>query len=680
MKRVAPHPVSSRWLTTRPIAVQIITILALLATAISLPGRAQGLQSLGWPLLFCGVHLLLVILVPARRLPRWLQLLFLLIQVVLAGGVQLFAPTSLLTYVYLAIVLQAILLLPLWLWIPCALLVYTLWSGLLLIATTSLLAWLQNNLVVAFPATCAIIAAIVYARQQRRDEQVQQMLQQVQQRYDQLALGLRELQQRATMEERQRLAWIITSEVQQALGRTEQSLNLALTAAQSNLQRWQGSVAQTRVAAAQAVDRLRSAITILRRGDLPVPIGRTLLPHTYDEDVVAARVSVVLTWVLPSTFVILALVLTLTQQTFTLNLLVPLLLSLLLLLLLYVVTQFTRHSLLLQAGLVGQTALVLTTSLFAQTLALLLGLLLVLWQTLMRLPLRQAIVYLVLLSTLTIALMSWKSPEALSLESLLLGLVAATVVGSPLLLARRQLDRRKQAELRLALLSSEIEEQTSEMKTLAVATERTRLAREVHDDLGSRLMLISLQLQLAEELAAEDVGAALEQLEHSREQLHGAWRGLLSVIDAELPLGEEQLVDRLHSLVTPLGVQTRLVLDGDLESLTTSLAMVVYRTVQEGLTNVYRHACPRLVTVHVILICGYVTVTVTNDSTADAPLTHPSGQSGGFGLLGLRERAEALGGTLEAGPTAEQGWRLRVVLPVDTCSHQLDERAGGVED
>jgi signal transduction histidine kinase len=85
------------------------------------------------------------------------------------------------------------------------------------------------------------------------------------------------------------------------------------------------------------------------------------------------------------------------------------------------------------------------------------------------------------------------------------------------------------------------------------------------------------------------------------------------------------------------------------------------------------------VTVHVILICGYVTVTITNDSATTVLPTHRGGQSGGFGLLGLRERAEALGGELEAGPTAEQGWRLRVVLPADTCSHQLDERAGGVE-
>ena len=164
MKRVAPHQVSSHWLTTRPIAVQIITILALLATVISLPGLHRAPQLLGWPLLFCGIHLLLVILVPARPLPRWIQLLFLLSQVGLAGGVQLFTPTSVLAYVYLAIVLQAIVLLPLWLWIPLALLVYTLWSGLLLIATTILLTWLQNNLAVAFPRSSMHDSSAVMSR------------------------------------------------------------------------------------------------------------------------------------------------------------------------------------------------------------------------------------------------------------------------------------------------------------------------------------------------------------------------------------------------------------------------------------------------------------------------------------------------------------------------------------
>jgi signal transduction histidine kinase len=545
MNRVAPQPESPRGLTTYLLAVQSVAVLALLATAVSVlqldlsSGALWLLAGLG------GLNLLAVTLVPARSMPRWAQLLYLLSQCLLAGIVQVFAPASPLAYVYLAIVLQAIVLLPLWLWVPFAVLTYAVWGGLLLIATANLPAWIQDNLALAFPATCAIIAAIVYARQQRRGEQVQQRLLQMQQHYDQLASGLRDLQQRVMLEERQRLAQTIISEVQLVLGRTEQSVSAALASAQSNLSRLQGTVAQTRVAAALAVERLRGTITTLRRGELPAPPQLSLLPRASDEDVLATRLSLVLTWVLPSVFIVLALVLTLIQPGFELPKLALVLGCSALLLLAYVATQYTHHMLLLQAGLVGQAALVLTMALLTQTPPLLLGLLLVLWQLLMRLPLAQIAIYLIGLPAATLALLARLSPQALSVEVLLVGVVAAVAVGSPLLLARRQLDRRKQAELRLALLSAEIEQQTVEVRTLAVAAERSRLAREVHDDLGSRLMLITLQLQLAEELAGEDAGAALEQLERSREQLHAAWRGALAVADAELPLGQNDLAEAL---------------------------------------------------------------------------------------------------------------------------------------
>lgn len=666
MNRVAPQPGSSRGLATYPLAIQSVAVLALLATAVSALQLDLSSDAL-WLLAGLGVlNLLAVTLVPARRLPRWAQLLYLLGQCLLAGVVQIFAPASLLAYVYLAIVLQAIVLLPLWLWVPFAVLTYAIWGGLLLIATANLLAWLQGNLALAFPATCAIIAAIVYARQHHRNEQVQQRLLQMQQRYDQLASGLRDLQQRAMLEERQRLAQTIISEVQLALGRTEQSVSAALASAQSNLSRLQGTVAQTRVAAALAVERLRGTITTLRRGELPAPINLSLLPHSSDEDVLASRLNLVLTWVLPSIFIVLALVLTLIQQGFVLTTLALLLGCSTLLLLAYVATQYTRHALLLQAGLVGQATLVLAMTLLTETPPLLLGLLLVLWQLLMRLPLPQVVIYLVGLPAATLALLTRLSPEALSAELLLVGLVAAVAVGSPLLLARRQLDRRKQAELRLALLSAEIEQQTAEVRALAVAAERSRLAREVHDDLGSRLMLITLQLQLAEELAGEDAGAALEQLERSREQLHAAWRGALAVADAELPLGNADLAEALTGLVAPLGTLVCLSLDGDLEMLPAPLAATAYRTVQEGLTNARRHACPTWISVQVVAICGYVTVTVSNDAAhAAAPACPDASQRSSFGLLGLRERAEALGGGIEAGPSAEGGWRLRVVLPAE---------------
>lgn len=663
MNRVTPQPRLSRWFAPYQLAIQSVAVFALLATVISTLHLDLAPGALALLVGLCGLHLVAVTLVPVRRMPPWAQLLYLLAQGLLAGLVQFFAPAAPLAYVYLAIVIQAIVLLPLWLWVPFALLNYMVWSGLMLLATANLAAWFQDHLALAFPATCAIIAAIVYARQQRRNEQVQQMLQQMQQRYDQFTAGLRELQQHAMIEERHRLARTIIGEVQQALTRTEQSLSAALTSTQSNLSRLQTTVGQARITAAQTVERLRGALDTLRRGELPTMPTLSLLLRLDDEEVMAARLQFVQMWVLPSTFIVLALGLNLIQQ----GLVQPTLLGCsLLLLVAYVATQATRHPLLLQAGLLGQALLILSMTLLTQMLPLLLGLLLVLWQLLMRLPLALVLPYLIGIAAVLVTLANHLTPAGLSIEALMVGVVSSVAMGLPLLLARFQFERRKQAELRLALLAAEIEQQTAEVQTLAVSAERARLAREVHDDLGSRLMLVNLQLQLAEELAAEDATAALAQLESSREQLQAAWRGVLAVADAELPLGHAGLVAALNALVAPLGALVRLRCDGAIEGLPPTVATAVYRTVQEGVTNARRHAQPSLISVQVVALCGYVATTVTNDSgLGGASAGERSKQHSSFGLLGLRERAEALGGSIEAGPTAEQGWRLRVVIPVE---------------
>ncbi|MGB9632275.1 MAG: two-component sensor histidine kinase, partial [Chloroflexaceae bacterium] len=167
-----------------PFAVQSVVTLALLGAPLSALGQSYAVWRLVALAGLCGALLIAVTFVPARRLPRWGQALFLLGQVALTALAQALAPAPLLDYVYLALVLQAIALFPPWLWIPFAVGVYAVWSGMLLVATANLIDWLQGNLMLAFPATCAIIAAIFYLRQQRRSEQVQHMLQQVQQRYD----------------------------------------------------------------------------------------------------------------------------------------------------------------------------------------------------------------------------------------------------------------------------------------------------------------------------------------------------------------------------------------------------------------------------------------------------------------------------------------------------------------
>lgn len=653
-----------------PFAVQSVVMLALLAAPLS----ALGLDLAPWRLAMltglCGVNLLAVTLAPVRRFPGWGRVIFLVGQVAVTALAHALAPAPLLDYVYLTLVLQAIVLLPLWQWIGFAVGVYTVWSGMLLAATRNVVDWVQGNLTVAFPALCAIIAVIFYLHQQRQSEQVQQMFQQMQQRYEALTAGWREVQQRIMLEERQRLTQMILAEVQSALSRTEQSVTAALMQAQSNLSRLQAAVRQTRDAAASAVERLRGTVARLREVEEapriapPLPISTP----TSAEPAVANHLSAALIWILPGVFLSLTIVAALLQPGLTPQTFMLLLLWAVLLLVAYVITQRVDHLLAVQVGLAAQTVGVLALTLLAHTLTPLLGLLLVLWQLAVRLPLRHMAIHLVgLLGGIVLLRLQW-GPQQFDHNALLMGLVAGVAVGGPLLLARRQMERRRQVELRLALLNAEIEQQLAEVRMLAAAAERSRLAREVHDDLGSRLVLIHVQLQLAEDLAAEDSEAAIAQLRESREQLRLAWRSVLAVADAELPVRGAALRQALEELATATVSPPRVTLhiDGDLDEVSDAVACAVYRTVQEGLTNARKHSRATWIRAHVTALGGYVTVTVTNDDVAEETSTEGCpAQSGGFGLVGLRERAEALNGGMEAGPLPGGGWRLRVVLPVD---------------
>lgn len=668
-----------------PLALQGVVSLALLMTPLSGlmlsdPGRWSGSLGRFWAMSgLVGLHLLLTLVVPARRLPLWAQITYLIGQCALTVAAQALFPTPLFDYVYLTIVLQALALFRPWLWIPFAVGVWALWSGGEIIATSSALGWLQSNLALAFPATCAIIAAIIYVRQHRRSEQAQQMLQHMQQRYDSLSTALRELQQRVALEERRRLAQTLTDEVQAALVRAEQSVATALGQAQSNLSRLQVTVAQTRASAGAAVDRLRGAIATLRRPAEETQLAErpplTLaLSRQLDELVISAQPYHILSWVLPLVFIALSLLATLIQRPATPDVLLPLVALDTLLMLAYIYTQRADNPLLLQIGLAGQTLAVIALAIITQALPILLGLLLVLWQIALRLPLGQIVLFLAGVPAMVGLVLARMRPPALSRESLLICAVAAAAVVGPLIFARRQFDQRRQAELRAALLAGEIEQQTTEVRTLAVAAERSRLAREFHDDLGSRLVLINLQLQLAEDLAADSAEDALAQLRVSREQLRLAWRSVLDIADTDLPLSGATLGPALDELARQCRhsalVDVELHVDSGLEELSSAVACTIYRAVQEGIANACKHARPALISVQLALNASHVTVTVLNDERplADAQthaLAASSSSRGSYGLVGLRERAEALDGGFEAGPLPEGGFRLMLVLPVE---------------
>jgi signal transduction histidine kinase len=669
-------------LTTRtpyPLALQSLISLVLLATLPSALAQTDYVLSPRFALVcvLVGLNLAVCWLVPMRQFGAWRQLIYLCLQVGIASLAHVLVPSEVLGYVYLVIVLQAVYLYKPLLWIIFAAGTYLIWSGSLMLASASLIDWMRGNLALAFPVLCILVAAVVYARQHQRHEQIQQVLQQMQRRYDTLMLHLRDAQQRAALEERTRLAQTIARDITAALTQIEQSIANSISQAQTNLPRFEPTVAQTRAVAATAIERLRTAVATLRlsardeRVSEPQPLALTLPPA----ELMTLRAHRTLTWCLPLALAIIALPMTLLQHPVTPALVVLFMLSFSALIGGYVFTQHIRNPLLVQLGLAGQVAALLGMVVVTQALPLTLGLLLVMWQMAIRLSAGQIVAFLVGLQTVIGLTLTHvlPIPPVDGTQLLIFGLACAAVIGlvGP---ARRQLSHRRQVEARLrqlAQLTDELEQQVAQVSALAAAVERTRLAREIHDDLGYRLVLLNIQLQLVDDLIAEDPEMALDQLRSTQQQLHEAWSSVLGSTDLELALDGttliavlDRLVDQYRALAS-INITLRFI--GDLTDLAPAVACAIYRAVQEGLTNMCKYA--RTQQADVIVYCDDVIVqaSVRNDAcgsglSVSTPIL--PGSAGHFGLVGLRERADLLGGSVEAGPLPEGGFELRLTIPM----------------
>jgi signal transduction histidine kinase len=199
----------------------------------------------------------------------------------------------------------------------------------------------------------------------------------------------------------------------------------------------------------------------------------------------------------------------------------------------------------------------------------------------------------------------------------------------------------------------------------ARSAERARIAREMHDVVAHKVALIALHAG-ALELGARDGtapvrdGAALIR-STAREALEEL-RSVLGLLQADPPAGPDAPFADLASLVAAsvrAGQAVELRDDGG--PLPPATGRVVYRVVQEGLTNAHKHAPDAPVTVTVDRDpAGDVTVTVHNPAPAGPPMDLPGS---GSGLVGLAERIRLVGGTLHSGPLAGGGWRLRAVVP-----------------
>lgn len=208
-----------------------------------------------------------------------------------------------------------------------------------------------------------------------------------------------------------------------------------------------------------------------------------------------------------------------------------------------------------------------------------------------------------------------------------------------------------------------------ELAREAVAEERARLARELHDVVAHSVTIISLQAGAAEAVLDVDPGQAREHLEAVRRTAHEALvelRRLVGVLREAVPVYEPQGgLDRLTDLVTELrsaGLPVELSEEGSRVALPPGVDLSAFRIVQESLTNVRRHAGTVATSVRVRYCDDAVELEVVNArGSGDGAL----GAGSGHGLIGMRERARLYGGSLHAGEQPGGGFVVRARLPLE---------------
>jgi signal transduction histidine kinase len=201
-----------------------------------------------------------------------------------------------------------------------------------------------------------------------------------------------------------------------------------------------------------------------------------------------------------------------------------------------------------------------------------------------------------------------------------------------------------------------------------VGEERLHIAQEVHDVVAHAMVAINVQAGVAAHLIERDpdhAREALRQIKDTSGEALADLRGTLGVLRNPghgAPVGPAAGLDDLEELTGSLrAAGVRVDLDVDAPGpVPAAVHAAGYRIVQEALTNVLRHARASSAEIRVRRDARAVRIEVTDDGPgAVAPRN-----GAGHGLRGMRERAAALGGTLDSGPRPEGGWRVRAVLPV----------------
>jgi signal transduction histidine kinase len=269
-----------------------------------------------------------------------------------------------------------------------------------------------------------------------------------------------------------------------------------------------------------------------------------------------------------------------------------------------------------------------------------------------------------------------RAPLAAEVVEGFLPLVAAWFVGDSVATRRDYVaGLAAQAERERA---SEVERARNEVRQ-----ERVRIARELHDVVAHTLAVITVQAGVGRRLMEkrpEEANSALESIEAISRTAQDELRVVLGLLrDDEVETASlvpaPRLVDlkKLVATVRASGVPVELRTSGTDRPLSPALELSLYRVVQEALTNVVKHAPGARANVDVEVSAGSVCVEVVNDGRSVAKSSardeiRECSPSAGHGLVGMRERLSAFGGSLDAGPLDEGGFRVIGRVPIDGAS------------
>ena len=213
------------------------------------------------------------------------------------------------------------------------------------------------------------------------------------------------------------------------------------------------------------------------------------------------------------------------------------------------------------------------------------------------------------------------------------------------------------------------EREREERARAAVAEERSRIARELHDVVAHSISVMVVQAGAERRALGDDRGdtrEVLETIEQTGRQTLAEMRRLLGMLrrsDDELELAPQPSMEQVGALIEQVreaGLPVTLNVEGDAQPLPPAVDLSAYRIVQEALTNALKHAGPASARVTVRYGSDEVELDIVDDGAGAL-----NGDGGGHGLIGMRERVSMFGGALDAGERSEGGYAVRARLPID---------------